>query len=409
MTEIPDISSLTSLTSLDLSFNHVKAFNVAHFPPELKKLNLANNKLESENIEFPTHLKKLNLANNTKLVSIVSFPSQLASLNLDSTRLGFPPRSCYEKEKQPLKGAALKKLLVWMKENAMTPVHRLYYSQSQKVFVDITVGTATDAIVDKPNEDRVTSFFSLYPNSPYKQSVMVRAVSSCFFSLFDGHLGSYVAENASSLVMKLKKAGLFADTKDPVGDVPILISNAIQELDKELCDVLQKEKMKDGATCVVAYVNRTAVLTVAWLGDSRAVLVRKDGSFAVLTNDHKPDDPKEKEYILKHGGSVQQRRVNGILAMSRSLGDVRLKRPKKVVSSIPEIHVRQLTPQDACLIIASDGLWDVCSNDLAAITAAEANTADRGAESLVKLAKSNNSWDNASVTCVRFDWSELGE
>ena len=49
-----------------------------------------------------------------------------------------------------------------------------------------------------------------------------------------------------------------------------------------------------------------------------------------LTHDHKPSDPREKERILKCGGTISQPalgrpRVNGVLDMSRSIGDVELK------------------------------------------------------------------------------------
>ncbi|XP_020596813.1 protein phosphatase 2C 37-like [Phalaenopsis equestris] len=38
---------------------------------------------------------------------------------------------------------------------------------------------------------------------------------------------------------------------------------------------------------------------------------------------------------------------------------------KPVVISTPEIVILEITPEDECLIIASDGLWDVIPNELA--------------------------------------------
>lgn len=38
---------------------------------------------------------------------------------------------------------------------------------------------------------------------------------------------------------------------------------------------------------------------------------------------------------------------------------------KPIVISEPEIRVSERTPEDEFLIIASDGMWDVLSNDLA--------------------------------------------
>jgi serine/threonine protein phosphatase PrpC len=52
-------------------------------------------------------------------------------------------------------------------------------------------------------------------------------------------------------------------------------------------------------------------------------------------------------------------RVNGVLAVSRAIGDKDL---KPWVSAEPEIHTRQLTDGDQFIILASDGLWDVFSS-----------------------------------------------
>jgi serine/threonine protein phosphatase PrpC len=51
--------------------------------------------------------------------------------------------------------------------------------------------------------------------------------------------------------------------------------------------------------------------------------------------------------------------------MSRSFGDLRLKEPSQLVISEPEIRVEELTPSDQFIIIASDGLWDVMSDQKA--------------------------------------------
>lgn len=52
-------------------------------------------------------------------------------------------------------------------------------------------------------------------------------------------------------------------------------------------------------------------------------------------------------------------RVEGVLAVTRAIGDRRL---KKYVCSAPEISERKLTEDDEYLILASDGVWDVMSS-----------------------------------------------
>ncbi|KAK6944790.1 PPM-type phosphatase-like domain [Dillenia turbinata] len=115
-----------------------------------------------------------------------------------------------------------------------------------------------------------------------------------------------------------------------------------------------------GSTAVVAVICASHII-VANCGDSRAVLCR--GKIAMpLSVDHKPDREDERSRIEAEGGRVIQWngfRVCGVLAMSRSLGDRYL---KPWVVPDPEVMVIPRAKEDECLILASDGLWDVMTN-----------------------------------------------
>ena len=103
-------------------------------------------------------------------------------------------------------------------------------------------------------------------------------------------------------------------------------------------------------------------------------------------------------------------RVQGDLAVSRAFGDCHLK--AYGVSATPELSAITLTPRDAFLVLASDGIWgvlDECSGDDAAersrgvalrVAAARAAGASAGdiAEGLVRCAEREGGTDNAS--CV---------
>ncbi|KAK2652957.1 hypothetical protein Ddye_012813 [Dipteronia dyeriana] len=116
-----------------------------------------------------------------------------------------------------------------------------------------------------------------------------------------------------------------------------------------------------GSTAVVALVCSSHII-VANCGDSRAVLCRGKEPMT-LSIDHKPNREDEYARIEASGGKVIQwngHRVFGVLAMSRSIGDRYL---KPWIIPEPEIMFIPRARDDECLILASDGLWDVMSNE----------------------------------------------
>ncbi|KAL8040279.1 hypothetical protein ABFS82_10G085200 [Erythranthe guttata] len=115
-----------------------------------------------------------------------------------------------------------------------------------------------------------------------------------------------------------------------------------------------------GSTAVVAVVCSTHII-IANCGDSRAVLYR--GKVPIpLTIDHKPNSEDECARIEAAGGKVIKwdgYRVSGFLAVSRSIGD-RYLRPYVIAD--PQVMLVRRAREDECLILASDGLWDVMTN-----------------------------------------------
>lgn len=83
-----------------------------------------------------------------------------------------------------------------------------------------------------------------------------------------------------------------------------------------------------------------------------------------LSVDHKPNAKEERARIEAVGGVVVWAgtwRVGGVLAVSRAFGDRPLKR---YVSATPDMADETLTAEDEFLILASDGLWDVMTNQV---------------------------------------------
>lgn len=117
-----------------------------------------------------------------------------------------------------------------------------------------------------------------------------------------------------------------------------------------------------GCTACVVLVTKTEIYC-ANAGDSRAVLSKKLRA-KDLSVDHKPDTPSERRRIERANGFVEESRVNGMLALSRSLGDFEyknnpiLKPQDQIISAYPDVTVEKLTNDTDFIVVACDGIWD---------------------------------------------------
>ncbi|GAA6003493.1 hypothetical protein JCM10207_000359 [Rhodosporidiobolus poonsookiae] len=139
-------------------------------------------------------------------------------------------------------------------------------------------------------------------------------------------------------------------------------------------------------------------LYTANVGDARAVLSR-GGRAVRLTYDHKGSDAKEAKRISDAGGFVLNNRVNGVLAVTRSLGDSSM---KEFVVGAPYTTETSLGPGDEWLIVACDGLWDVCGDQEAVQLIENAADAQEASQILLDHALSQFSTDNLSILVVKF-------
>lgn len=141
------------------------------------------------------------------------------------------------------------------------------------------------------------------------------------------------------------------------------------------------------------------VLYTANAGDSRLVLCRA-GHAIRLSYDHKGSDYYELNRIINQGGLMMKNRVNGVLAITRSLGDTYL---KSLILGKPYTTAVQINENDEFLIIACDGLWDVISDQEAVDLIRYELDPNEQAKMLVDYALKNMSTDNITCMVVRFD------
>ncbi|CAI8586190.1 unnamed protein product [Vicia faba] len=195
-----------------------------------------------------------------------------------------------------------------------------------------------------------------------------------FFGVYDGHGCSHVAtmckqrlhEIVDDEVNKEKEKVDWKSTMEKSFirmDEEVLKSSKTTQSFTCKCELQTPHCDAVGSTAVVAVVTPEKII-VSNCGDSRAVLCR-NGVAIPLSTDHKPDRPDELDRINSAGGRViywDGARVLGVLAMSRAIGDNYL---KPYVISEPEVTVTERMDEDECLILASDGLWDVVQNETA--------------------------------------------
>ncbi|KAL8280757.1 hypothetical protein RQP46_006761 [Phenoliferia psychrophenolica] len=137
-------------------------------------------------------------------------------------------------------------------------------------------------------------------------------------------------------------------------------------------------------------------LYTANAGDARAVLSR-GGRAVRLTYDHKGSDAKEAKRITDAGGFVMNNRVNGVLAVTRSLGDSSM---KEFVVGSPYTTETTLGPEDEFLIIACDGLWDVCQDQEAVDICRQHKDPQAASRALLDHALNSFSSDNITSLVI---------
>ncbi|XP_073302756.1 protein phosphatase 2C 16-like isoform X1 [Primulina huaijiensis] len=215
----------------------------------------------------------------------------------------------------------------------------------------------------------------------------LRHLTSHFFGVYDGHGGSQVAKYCRDRIhLALEEElnnvkddlvnGSIRDTREMQWNK--VFTSCFLKVDDEIgggtskgchggyvdandCTSEPVAPETVGSTAVVAVVCSSHII-VSNCGDSRAVLYRGKEAVA-LSVDHKPNREDEYARIEASGGKVIQwngHRVFGVLAMSRSIGDRYL---KPWIIPDPEVLFMPRARDDECLILASDGLWDVLTNE----------------------------------------------
>jgi protein phosphatase 1L len=212
--------------------------------------------------------------------------------------------------------------------------------------------------------------------------------------IFDGHGGKEAAKIASRMLTPYFMHAWTKESEKPLGDrrsEPELLREAYLSVDAHLV----AKDMKGGTTVANFYIMGDRFLA-ANVGDTRVILGTKKG-FSFLTKDHKPDLPEEKARIENQGGRVLSYgapRVEGILAMSRALGNTGL---KPYISCEPRIVEGYPGIENDYAVLACDGVWDVLTPDETIKIVRAVIDPWRASEEISKKALDNGSTDNITV------------
>lgn len=270
----------------------------------------------------------------------------------------------------------------WRKSNEDAHLHIL----------DLGDGNSLFAVFDGHGGEQVAIFCErhfpeiLMANLEYKNKNYAKALEESFVEIDYMLLSDEGTEKLKKIVLELKQA-----VRGPTAKL-----DAQEEKDIRLLP------FQAGCTACVCLLTADTIYC-ANSGDSRAVLGLKNGKLIELSYDHKPDNEGELKRIKEGGGFVEEGRVQGIIAVSRAIGDWEYKNPglqatfdKKVskkkktdktkeaesptvkggpyrnieeskkhqVSGFPDVKKVPIKPGEHDFIIcACDGIWDCFSNE----------------------------------------------
>ncbi|KAJ4872293.1 putative protein phosphatase 2C 17 [Raphanus sativus] len=218
------------------------------------------------------------------------------------------------------------------------------------------------------------------------------------FAIFDGHNGDQVATYLQKhLFSNILKDGEFLVNPRRT------IAKAYKNTDQTILSDTSSDLWNGGSTAVTAILVNGKVLWIANVGDSRAIVSRR-GKATQISVDHDPNNDAERNMIESKGGFVTNRRggvarVNGILDVSRAFGNKDL---KAFMNREPDIKDVEVDSHTEILILSSDGISKVMSNQKAVDIVLKFKDPKEAAKQLVIEALKRNSKDDISCIVVRF-------
>jgi protein phosphatase 1L len=243
-----------------------------------------------------------------------------------------------------------------------------------------------------------------------------------FCAVLDGHTGDGAAKYFKDILPKKFRERFISDASDD--EISDLITKIFLETDEEwvkiqlTADPWKLFACESGTTFTGVVIVKNRLITIN-LGDSRTV-ISKSGRIISETTDHKTLDMRERDLAVQRGGTIKYVRCNPVyiggygsyLAVTRSLGDVRLKVKESdytyagkdsIISPVPDVVIHDMNYTDGItyVILGSDGIFDVISSGSVAAFVHENDSKDLNEIAKNLVDKCEHGSDNKTVVIVR--------
>jgi serine/threonine protein phosphatase PrpC len=152
------------------------------------------------------------------------------------------------------------------------------------------------------------------------------------------------------------------------------------------------------------------------IGNSKAMLIRPNGNWIAITEDHTCNNRKERNRILKAGGVIVEGKINGRHPVTRSIGDKLFKKLEGVplldqmIVPLPDFEEHIMLPGDL-LLISCNGLFQGKNMDFSTVAALVADSVKAQGKDfdpagvlrdLFEVSLEQGSRDNHTATLLHF-------
>jgi len=165
--------------------------------------------------------------------------------------------------------------------------------------------------------------------------------------LADGHGGDYVSSYIKNNFVKI----LYDYYNDKV-DIKLIVKNTLNKISNNM------KNFNEGST-LVGIVCKNDDMILFNIGDSRCYGLLNDNTFKQLTIDHNLYNRNEIKRLKYNINNNEERRLDGVLMMTRSIGDSDVKN----VISKPFIKTLKMSDYKYILLL-SDGIYEFINNDM---------------------------------------------